>query len=266
MVKFTNFKTILELANSETIFEFKNQETIFESKSNLSFDTIIEDSLSRLKDIIAIVRPDENFDEALDVVSCTINDEKSNHETLINLNFEITFPGTELPRRNDALFCLACAACLQAKKLNISDNKDNAWALITYANQLIGQAMESFNQEHKANEALSRQRKGGEATKEKHLIVRDEMIRLLRELAPPPTGWKNKKQAAEVVGEALERFIMEKGLGTIVTVPEATAKKLLYALNETEIQEAFKASSTKHKTQNTEEPLTYSILRMQVTR
>ncbi|APC17392.1 hypothetical protein BLL42_17210 [Pseudomonas frederiksbergensis] len=266
MVKFTNLESIFELANPETVFEFKNQETILESKSNLSLDTIIENSLTSLKDILEIVRPDDNFNEVLDEVSCAIEDEKTNHETLITLNFESVFPGTELPRKNDALFCLACAACLQAKKLNISDNKNKAWALITYANQLIGQAMESFNQEHKANEALSRQRKGGEATKEKHLIVRDEMIRLLRELAPPPTGWKNKKQAAEVIGEALERFIMEKGLGTIITDPEATAKNWLYALKETEIQEAFKASSTKHKTQKTEEPLTYSILRMQVTR
>ena len=116
-----------------------------------------------------------------------------------------------------------------------------------------------------ANEALSRQSKGGEATKAKHLIVRNEVIRMLSELAPP-TGWKNKKRAGEVIGEKLESSIMENHLGDIVTNPVATVTGLLYKSDEIEIQYVFEASSAKHKIKKTKDPESYSISNIQITR
>ncbi len=258
------FEELLKSIDPESIFDFTNKKTLLEIKSSLTLDDIIKNSLANLKIILKSLRPDENFDETLEVISHTVFDEKTKHEEQINYNFEITFPGTDLERKNIALFCLACAACLQAKNQILSDNKDEAWALATYANLLIGRAEESFEQERKAIEALSRQSKGGEATKEKHLIIRNEVIRMLRELAPP-IGWKNKKRAAEVIGEKLEDFIMENHLGDIVTLPVATVTTLLYRLEEMEIQAAFEASSAKHKIKKTKDPESYLISNMQVT-
>jgi|GEM_PF-5086745 len=259
-----DLEQFLKSIDPESIFNFTNNETLLELKSSLTLDEIIENSLTSLKVILEILRPDENFDETLDSIFRTVLDEKTQHEEQMNFNFEIIFPGTDLESKNVALFCLACAACLQAKHKNLSNNRDEAWALITYANLLIGRAEESFEQERKALAALSRQSKGGEATKEKHLIIRNEVIRMLGELAPP-TGWKNKKRAAEVIAEKLEIFIMENNLGDIVTLPLATVTTLLYRLEELEIQAAFEASSAKHKMKKTKDSESYSISNIQAT-
>ncbi|MCK9780075.1 hypothetical protein [Pseudomonas syringae] len=259
-----DLEEFLKSIDPESIFNFTNSKTLLEIKSSLTLDEIIENSLTNLKTILENLRPDENFDETLEVISRTVFDEKKKHEEQINFNFEITFPGTDLERKNIALFCLACAACVQAKHQILSDNRDGAWALVTYANLLIGRAEESFEQERKALEALSRQSKGGEATKEKHLVIRNEVIRMLRELAPP-TGWKNKKRAAEVIGEKLENFIIKNNLGDIVTLPVATVTTLLYRLEEMEIQAAFESSSAKHKIKKAKDPESYSISNIQAT-
>ncbi|RMV67840.1 hypothetical protein [Pseudomonas coronafaciens] len=258
-----DLEEFLKSIDPESVFSFTNNKTLLEIKSSLTLDEILENSLANLKTILDSLRPDENFDETLEVISRNFFDEKKNHEEQINFNFEINFPGTDLERKNIALFCLACAACVQAKHQILSNNRDEAWALVTYANLLIGRAEESFEQERKALGALSRQSKGGEATKEKHLIIRNEVIRMLRELAPS-TGWKNKKRAAAVIGEKLENFIMENNLGNIVTLPVATVTTLLYRLEETEIQAAFEASSVKHKIK-IKDPESYSISNIQIT-
>lgn len=259
-----DLEEFLKSIDPKSIFDFTNKETLLERISTMTLDETIENSLTNLKLIFGSLRTEENFEEALEIITRNFFDEKTTHEVQINFNFEITFPGTDLESKNNALFCLACAACVQAKHQALSNNKDEAWALVTYANLLIGRAEESFEQERKAIEALSRQSKGGEATKEKHLIIRNEVIRMLRELAPP-SGWKNKKRAAEVIGEKLENFIMENNLGDIVTLPVATVTTLLYRLEEMEIQAAFEASSVKHKIKKAKDPESYSISNIQAT-
>jgi hypothetical protein len=166
----------------------------------------IESNCVKLKNVIELGFPDENFDELLQRFIERIKLGEIDNYQLVEYWTEDLFKSDGAPSMGPFYFSFMCLALAL---IAISEgNEGLAWATNTKASYYIGLTEGSFNltlqlkSAHNSDVASS----GGHASAQSRKRARVEAAKLL-ESKKPATGWNSYDHAADAILEDLKSFI-----------------------------------------------------------